>query len=759
MDDTNLKKQLGKSGIIVLILILVILTTGSLFAKYIYNSRLESIRDQVMMESNEYKSRILKQIENNFELLSVLSSFLDVENTSDKKLLAEKLNLANRKSSLMSLIYVDTKGNATLSIHRSRLVYDIKISSLSDEVQRVIRLSLCGESKISFIFKSPIINDNVFVYSVPVYSGNKIVGALAASDTLGIFQDILSGRTILGGGGYIHLLNSRGVFLLHSPKAVVAEKLPTIFDGPYIKEESRESIYAAMQRQEQVFSSFEYEGKTYPFFLEPIGFNNWYLCCVNNGEGLFSLSNSLLLVIEAAFVITLLLLISFVLYGYYLYSRYTKRLTNLAYYDQVTGAKNMVWFRQHLPASLRDSGNAVVKMCVRQYPFLVEIFGQEKSTYFLKQVKEIADRHVREDEFFSRDTDDYFYFLLNDIDKDIICDRLNSFFYDLNENIDIGNIYYQLAFYCGVSIYDGEGDPEKNAELLMTHVQFALEKAKGAHSNFIWFFDSELHITEELENYIESHMHQALENKEFKLFLQPKKNLHTGKLEGAEALVRWKPSNGRILSPNQFIPLFEKNGFCVELDFYMIRQACCQINSWINQGIEPVPISVNQSKLVFFERDYVETLQQILDEHQIPAELIVLEILEGLAMDSTDLLNERIGALQKAGFRISLDDFGSGYSSMNTLSRLKINELKLDRGFLFSNSSLDRERNSLILEQIIQLSHKLGISTVAEGVETVEDEELVRSIGCDVGQGYLYHAPISAAEFTEIYMVDRKAPR
>lgn len=265
MDDTNLKKQLGKSGIIVLILILVILTTGSLFARYIYNSRLESIRDQVMMESNEYKSRILKQIEKNFELLSVLSSFLDVKNTSDKKLLAEKLNLANRKSSLMSLIYVDTKGNATLSIHRSRLVYDIKISSLSDEVQRVIRLSLCGESNISFIFKSPIINDNVFVYSVPVYSGNKIVGALAASDTLGIFQDILSGRTILGGGGYIHLLNSRGVFLLHSPKAVVAEKLPTIFDGPYIKEESRESIYAAMQRQEQVFSSFEYEGKTYPF--------------------------------------------------------------------------------------------------------------------------------------------------------------------------------------------------------------------------------------------------------------------------------------------------------------------------------------------------------------------------------------------------------------------------------------------------------------------------------------------------------------
>ena len=142
-------------------------------------------------------------------------------------------------------------------------------------------------------------------------------------------------------------------------------------------------------------------------------------------------------------------------------------------------------------------------------------------------------------------------------------------------------------------------------EILMTHVQFALERAKGAHTNFIWFFDSELHKKEELENYIESHMHQALQDGEFKMYLQPKKNLHTGKLEGAEALVRWKPDDGRVLFPDQFIPLFERNGFCVELDLYMVEQACRLLRSWMEHGMAPVSISVNQSKLLFFEPDYV----------------------------------------------------------------------------------------------------------------------------------------------------------
>ena len=203
--------------------------------------------------------------------------------------------------------------------------------------------------------------------------------------------------------------------------------------------------------------------------------------------------------------------------------------------------------------------------------------------------------------------------------------------------------------------------------------------------------------------------------------------------------------------PNQFIPLFERNGFCVELDLYMVEQACRHLRAWMDRGLSPVPISVNQSKLLFFQADYVSRLTQLLETYQISPTLIILEILEGLALENVEELNAKISQLQAIGFRVSLDDFGSGYSSLNTVGKLQIDEIKLDRAFLLD--AADRKgRVRLIMEETVRMAQRLGISTVAEGVETPEDEQLVRSIGCDVGQGYLYSRPLAAGDFDERYM-------
>ena len=303
-----------------------------------------------------------------------------------------------------------------------------------------------------------------------------------------------------------------------------------------------------------------------------------------------------------------------------------------------------------------------------------------------------------------------------------------------------------------MTISSDSADPEAEAENMLTHIHFALNKARGGHSSTIWFFDTELHKQEELENYIESHMHSALENGEFKMFLQPKKDLRSGSLNGAEALVRWQTESGKMIFPDQFIPLFESNGFCTSLDLYMVEQACRQIRTWLNSGIEPVPISVNQSKLLFFEGDYVQKLTAILTRYQVPAHFIILEILEGLALANLDELNEKISQLQELGFRVSLDDFGSGYSSLNILGNLKIDEVKLDRDFLMNAADQNQNRVRLIMEEIIHIAGRLGISTLAEGVETPKDEQFIRSIGCDTGQGYLYSRPLSAEDFDEKYM-------
>ena len=251
-------------------------------------------------------------------------------------------------------------------------------------------------------------------------------------------------------------------------------------------------------------------------------------------------------------------------------------------------------------------------------------------------------------------------------------------------------------------------------------------------------------------------MHQALEKQEFRLFLQPKFDLNTNRLAGAEALVRWITEEGRMIFPNQFIPLFEENGFCVQLDFYMVEQACRQIRQWLNAGITPIPISINQSKRLFYETDYIENLRSLTEKYEIPATLITLEILEGLAMENVEELNQKIGKLQELGFRVSMDDFGSGYSSLNTLGNLNIDELKLDQGFLFAIAGGQGERFKLIMEKVVSLTKSLHISTVVEGVETEADEALIKSLGCDLGQGYYYSRPISAVEFNKKYMEAQK---
>ena len=307
---------------------------------------------------------------------------------------------------------------------------------------------------------------------------------------------------------------------------------------------------------------------------------------------------------------------------------------------------------------------------------------------------------------------------------------------------------YQIRLYCGVAVRRDDS----SAEMMMTHAMFALQTAKGSDRNNVWVYDVELHEQEILQNYIESHMYQALRNKEFRMFLQPKFDVRTGRIGGAEALVRWFTEEGKMIYPNQFIPLFESNGFCARLDMYMVEQVCRQIRKWTDDGIEPIPISVNQSKLLFYEEDYIENLCGILEKYHIKSELITLEILEGLAVGNMEELNRKIDLLKEKGFRISMDDFGSGYSSFNILGRIHIDELKMDRVFLSAITGEEGKRQEIIMTQVVDLAKRLQISTVAEGVETEQNEALIRRLGCDYGQGFYYSRPVSTVEFDEKYM-------
>ena len=317
------------------------------------------------------------------------------------------------------------------------------------------------------------------------------------------------------------------------------------------------------------------------------------------------------------------------------------------------------------------------------------------------------------------------------------CERISERF---NRN-------YPIQIYAGAAVNQVTRPDE-----LIDRAEFALKQARQGVDCEIIFYDEKLHKEEELVRLIESSKNEALEKEEFRLYLQPKRNLVSGEITSAEALVRWIREDGSVIFPDQFIPLFELNGFCAQLDLYMVDQVCRKLRQWEDEGRRPVSVSVNQSKLLFYQSDYVERLCEITERYRIPRSRITLEILEGLAAESIGELNKTIMILKNLGFQISLDDFGSGYSSLNLLTRIGIDEVKLDRGFLEREVFRESESQAVLMKHIVNLARDLSITTVVEGVETAENEAFIRSIGVDYGQGYYYSRPIPSDEFAEMYL-------
>lgn len=752
MSEKQLMRRLRKITAVVVVISILLFLGGGFITSSLGRVQKDTMTTQMISEAEEYKANVLRKIKMDQQTLQTLASFFRFSNTIsmiDTDAFANGLYESNRHNSFIQMGYFTEDGDGIRVTVDREIKKNVRVEDLEEELQASIGEAWQGESAVSRVYEDARTGEKVFSYAVPVYQGDEITGVLAANDSIDAFDDILDDKTAMNGYGYVHMIGKEGKFLIRSKNKVVDKRVESIFDGNYITDGEKEKIREAIDRDESVFSEFRYQGTAYQIYLSPIGLNGWYLFCVDTMQGVNAPIYQMINVTRAVFVGVLCLSVFLLIYGYQMLRKNHKQLIELAYYDSLTGAYNTVRFMQEMKDAL--SGPEKYSVCVlniHQFKFINEIFGRAQGDKLLCHISQVLKESVNPGEYFCRDTGDFFWMILKGQNEEAIRERL----YEMMEKISRFSLSqhhnYQIMIYCGVAVRRDDS----SAEMMMTHAMFALQTAKGTDRNNVWFYDVELHKQETLQNYIESHMHQALKDKEFRMFLQPKMDMRTGKLGGAEALVRWIPKDGTIIYPNQFIPLFESNGFCSSLDMYMVENVCRKIREWIDAGITPVPISVNQSKILFYEEDYVENLCAVLERYRIPGDLITLEILEGLAAGNIDELNEKIDQLKEKGFRISMDDFGSGYSSFNTLGKLHIDELKMDRVFLSAITGKEDERQEIIMAQVVDLAKKLRISTVAEGVETKENETLIRTLGCGYGQGYYYSRPIDEDEFDRKYM-------
>lgn len=281
----------------------------------------------------------------------------------------------------------------------------------------------------------------------------------------------------------------------------------------------------------------------------------------------------------------------------------------------------------------------------------------------------------------------------------------------------------------------------------------ALNKIKGHYEKILAFYDEKLISELDVQRRIENSMYDSLKNNDFKVYYQPKHDAVTGRLVGAEALIRWIHPEYGFMSPAQFIPLFENNGFVVEIDAFVWKRTCENLRRWEDKGIETVPVSVNASKLTFVQEELIKKLQVPVVENSISPKQLHLEITETLMTDDVDDLVHKLTAMRAIGYQIELDDFGAGYSSINILSSLPLDVVKLDMSFM---KQFGDDKRAKVLAACINLAKELGYKTVSEGVELKEQKDVLGILGVDIIQGYYYSKPLSEEEF-EAYMLKYSA--
>lgn len=375
-----------------------------------------------------------------------------------------------------------------------------------------------------------------------------------------------------------------------------------------------------------------------------------------------------------------------------------------------------------------------------------ERLGYEMGNSILISVANIMSSCLSGSEMICRNNASRFVLLFEGEDDNELFVRLSSMLTSIQKQI-FDKYKIQIFLLAGVAAFDDEVGVMGAIDRGVAAKKTVSDRAYY-NRNHIVFYDGELSRQIKERRQIESHMMEALENNEFKVFYQPKVGIADGRVIGAEALVRWIRQDGEIISPGKFVPIFEENGFITDMDFAIYRNAISDISRWLKMGVSVPLISLNVSRFHLNEDNFPERLNGLVDKYGVPHKYIELEITESLLTENLDRLVDTVTQLKEMGFRISIDDFGSGYSSLNLITQLPFDTLKIDGAFFLKNDLTDK--NKKVITSIVTLAKSLNLETVSEGVETQTQVDFLKELGCDMIQGYFYYKPMPSAEFEKL---------
>ncbi len=699
--------------------------------------------------ANQSQTAVTTQLEGDFQTLEGIAICLGDAGISDPGQLSRLLEKINDHNSFLRMGLAGIDGIADLVDMDGRHYPDQDFSATP-----FFQTALSGSRVVSRTIPD-IVDPEHYVnyYAVPVRDrGDELAGVLCAVGSADSLREIVD-APLLGGRGVADLVDADGTLAIrslgsHIPVDALAE--PFALMGVPASEQAR--IRAALAAEEGTSFTFTLEGAEYLAVLDPVGISGWSLLATAPRSALQAqysrtLLGAALLVVLACAIFALLLF-----QQRRIMAVSQQELIRLAYTDGLTGCWNYPKFLEAAPGFLRGDGHkyfAVWYCDLKKFKYFNDVFGYHTGDDALRHLACLLEQAVAGRGLFCRVSADNFAGILaydSPGEPEAWFARLVEGLHRPAPAKDLHDAYTELSlgFY---AVTPQEWELSVND--MVNRANMAQKSVKPQPGSRCAWFTQTLREQSLLETELESEGRAALERGEFLLYLQPKVDIQNGdRITGAECLVRWRHPEKGLIPPGQFIPIFEDSGLIVDLDRYMFDAACRWYRAHMDRGGPPVSLAVNVSRLGLLREDLVSHYAAVKERWGIPDGVLELEFTESVFLGDDGTFLATVQALQAKGFICSMDDFGSGYSSLNLLKNLPINILKLD--ILFFQNSVDQQRERVVISHVINMARELSIRIVAEGVEDRETVEFLRQAGCDVIQGYIFARPMPSGAFERL---------
>ena len=747
---------------IVTVVTFLCILLGTIFTVYIYKTEENACKNYLENLVKQTASNIRGRVKNDIQMLAVLSGGLSTYTSSFSETDVTSFllkNVADEKYHRLSFTYPNGKN--------VRVQSGIgKLPSEDMEALSCFSTAMGGSPCFSDVTEEPLAKSGyVNRYYVPVYDKNhNVAGMLGSMIDTDIFKTILD-YSDFDDKGYSNVIDSDGNYLIKSSNE---KNVFSNFFGQRIKYIGTTKDKLIEEIKSHDSGTFWYKwinGKTYLAAYAFIGNSNSYVISNVPKDVIMLHFNTVLRALLMVVLIIGMMLLILLRYTEKLYKDNEAAIYKVAFTDEVTESANKTKFileAEEILQQNKDEKFAMISMDITKFKVINELFGYNRANKILKDVYSIVKRNLTKGSVCARDFAATYVILYKyekgEFIKKYFIDKILNEIEKYNEEVMshlvpeyAAKVQTKLALSFGIYLVNDTSLPVAQ---MCDRASIAKRNIKDDVINIYRFYDDGLRAKILQDKAVEDEMYTALEKNQFQMYLQPKINLQTMELDGAEALVRWVHSLRGIVPPIDFIPIFEKNGFIIELDKCIWKQACEFLSHRKKQNLSLFPISVNVSRLHLNNDAFIDELLNLIKMYDIEPELLELELTESACLDNEKHFSEIMYKLKSYGFKISMDDFGVGYSSLNMLRHLPVDVLKLDRGFI--TDTIGNQKGETVIKNVLKMAEELNMKTVAEGVETAEQVAFLKQYGCKVAQGFLYGRPMSIDHFVNMFLNDKK---